>query len=357
VVASIEQLHPEPLGSNTGNAAALLSGVLASAMDAIITVDARQRIVLYNLAAERIFGWPAQEVLHQPLETLIPSRFRGEHAAHVDRFGQTGETARRMGDRTVVYGLRANGEEFPLDASISHLETPQGRLYTVILRDITERVRTQEERIAFAAQAQTLRENEKARVARELHDELAQTLTVLKMDTMWMRDNAGDASIPAKLDEMLLILDQAVASTRRIASDLRPLLLDDLGLIPAIEWLATNFTKRSGIACQLEVDESLELEEPYATAVFRVVQESLMNVAKHSGASKVVIGIVSDPACISLFVTDDGKGFDARAPRHPQSLGLMGLRERAQLLKGTVDIDSAAGRGASVRVSIPRGSM
>jgi len=225
----------------------------------------------------------------------------------------------------------------------------------VILRDVTERVRSQHERVAFAAAAHSIREEEKSRVARELHDELAQSLTALKMDTNWVRDNVAVAPQQAqqKLADMMVLIDGAVASTRRIASDLRPLLLDDLGLAPAIEWLAGNFTQRHGVACKLSVAEDLELQEPYATAVFRMVQESLVNVAKHASAAQADVRVELRDGEIVLEVRDDGKGFDVAAPRRPGSLGLMGLHERAELLQGTVTLTSAPGAGTRVEIRIP----
>jgi PAS domain S-box-containing protein len=335
--------------------AARLSGLLDSAMDGIITVDESQRIVMYNRAAEKIFGWPADETLGQPLGKLMPERFRKGHTQHMLQFGSTGVTSRRMGDNTVIYGRRASGEEFPMDASISQLQTTDGKVFTVILRDVTERVRAQEERAEFAAAAHAIREEEKTRVARELHDELAQSLTALKMDTIWVRDNvAGEpGEVEPKLNEMLAMLDRAVASTRRIAADLRPLLLDDLGLVPAIEWLVSNFGQRNSIATHLVVDEELDLPEPYASAVFRIVQESLVNVGKHAQASEVTVSVKREGDFVTLAVQDNGKGFSPLAPRKPNSLGLMGLRERAQLLKGTSRIESAPGKGTRVEVRIP----
>ncbi|HSV51937.1 MAG TPA: PAS domain-containing sensor histidine kinase [Burkholderiaceae bacterium] len=332
-----------------------LAGLLDSAMDAIITVDEAQRIVLYNQAAEKIFGRPGKDMLGQTLDQLMPTRFRSGHDGHIRRFGTTGTTSRRMGDGTVLHGLRANGEEFPMEASISQLETADGRLFTVILRDVTERVRAQEELSAFAAEAHALREGEKTRIARELHDELAQSLTALKMDTIWLRDNLSVAPQPiaAKLGGMLSMLDTTVAATRRIAADLRPLLLDDLGLVPAIEWLVHNFTQRTGVACTLAADEELQLQEPYATAVFRIVQESLANVAKHAQATQVQVQVDRTPQAVMLRVSDNGLGFAVAAPRKPHSLGLMGLRERAQLLKGSIVIESTPGRGTRIEVQIP----
>jgi PAS domain S-box-containing protein len=324
-------------------------------MDGIISVDDTQRIVLYNRAAERMFGWSLKEIQGQPLDVLLPQRYRGVHGQQVRRFGATGTTSRRMGDATVLHALRKDGSEFPIEASISQLQTPEGKLYTVILRDVTERVRSQEELAAFAAESAGVREQEKSRIARELHDELAQSLTALKMDTIWLREQlaAHDTAAQQRVTQMLALLDSSVAAVRRIAADLRPLVLDDLGLVPAIEWLVQGFRQRTGIPCDLDVDESLELQEPCATGVFRMLQESLANVAKHAQASHVHVELRTAAAQLLLRVEDDGVGFCVTDARPPQSLGLVGLRERAQLLRGEVRVDSRPGRGTRVEARIP----
>ena len=186
-------------------AAQRLSGLLDSAMDGIISVDDGQRIVLFNRAAQKMFGYAADEIRGKPVDVLIPRRFRPDHSQQVRRFGATGTTSRSMGDNTVLYALRKTGEEFPIEASISQLQTPDGKIYTVILSDITERVRAREELATFAAESAGEREQEKSRIARELHDELAQSLTALKMDTMWMRDNLPVApEVRQRLAHMLL---------------------------------------------------------------------------------------------------------------------------------------------------------
>jgi signal transduction histidine kinase len=216
-------------------------------------------------------------------------------------------------------------------------------------------VRAREELAAFAAESSGVREQEKSRIARELHDELAQSLTALKMDTTWLRNQTGsaDAKVQEKIAQMLGLLDSTVAAMRRIASDLRPLVLDDLGLVPAIEWLAQSFTQRTGVPCEMQIDETLELPEPFATGVFRIVQESLSNVAKHARASKVTLELQAQGDYLLLRVQDDGIGFRPAAPRPPQSLGLVGLRERAHLLRGQVNVDSSPGAGTRVEALIP----
>lgn len=337
------------------DAASRLAALLDSAMDAIISIDEGERIVLYNRAAEAIFGWPAPQVLGQPLSMLLPVRFRGGHAAHVQNFAATGVTHRRKGEGTVLYGLRADGSEFPMDASISQIDTAQGKVFSVMVRDVTERVKARQDLARFATEASAIREQEKSRVARELHDELAQSLTALKMDATWLRDHLArdPAAAVAKVAAMLATLDDCVAATRRIAADLRPLVLDDLGLVPAIEWLAQSFTQRHGVPCTLDLDGALELREPHATAAFRIVQESLANVAKHARARQAWVRVAREGEQVVLEVCDDGCGFDPQAARKPDSLGLMGLRERAHLLEGMVRIESQPGQGTRVQARIP----
>src|ERR1700693_3228674 len=158
-----------------------VAGIVESAMDAVITVDENQRIVLFNAAAETVFGCPREQAIGAPLARFIPERFRAEHGRHIKHFGETGISSRRMGVQRIVTGLRRSGEEFPIDASISQVEETGRKLYTVILRDVTERVRAEkalrrskEELRELASAANSVREQEKSRIARELHDELAQ---------------------------------------------------------------------------------------------------------------------------------------------------------------------------------------
>ncbi len=342
---------------------ARLRSILDSAMDAIITVDESQHIVLFNAAAETVFGCPRDQAIGAPLAWFIPERFRRDHAAHLRHFGETGTSSRRMGAQRIVTGLRRNGEEFPIDASISHVSQNGEKFYTVILRDVTERVRAEEalhrskeELRELASAANSVREQEKSRIARELHDELAQALTALKMDVSWVRERlpAEQVSIAEKLSAMQQMLDSTVAATRRISADLRPLMLDDLGLMPAAEWLVQNFRQRTGIACELALGvPELELRDPHATAVFRILQESLTNIARHAQASLVEVTLDVEDRAVVLTVHDNGRGFVPEESRKPNSFGLMGLRERAYLLGGEVRIDSGRGRGTTVEVRIP----
>ena len=342
---------------------ARLRGILDSAMDAIITVDSRQHIVLFNRAAEEVFSCPRDQAIGAPLAWFIPERFRHAHAGLVAKFGDTGASSRRMGAQRIVMGLRRNGEEFPIDASISHIVEEGEHFYTVILRDVTERTRAErqlreskEEIRTLALTASSVREQEKSRFARELHDELGQALTALKIDVGWLRGNLAQApdAVLAKLGAMQVLLDGTVAAARRISSDLRPLMLDDLGLVAACEWLAHNFQQRTGVPCELVLGAGdLDLPDPYATAVFRVLQESLTNIAKHAEASQVEATLERGEGTVILTVRDNGRGFRTSEPRKQGSYGLVGLRERAFLLGGDIRIESEPGRGTYVEMRMP----
>jgi signal transduction histidine kinase len=298
------------------------------------------------------------------LANFIPERFRHAHATHVERFGETRTVARRMGGSLrIVTGLRRDGEEFPIDASISQIEESGKRFYTVILRDITARLaseealrRSRDELQALGAAAHMTREQEKSRIARELHDELGQLLTMLQMDVAWCKEALpyGSEAFETRLDRMETLLKSTIAATRRIAADLRPLMLDDLGLVPSLEWLVENFSQRTGIACELSVGErELALSKAHASAIFRIVQESLTNIAKHAEASHAEIVLQRDDDELVVRVADDGVGFSPQAPRKPGSLGLFGLRERASLIGGEASIISAPGEGTTIVVRLP----
>ena len=350
-------------GSRVQASEAQLEAIVDSAMDAIISVDSQQKIVLFNRAAEQVFRCRRDEALSSPLDRFIPQRFRGVHRAHIERFGETGVTSRRMGDVTTLWALRADGEEFPIEASISQTGQGMERFYTVILRDITVRKRyedelkrQQQELRELSARVLEAREEEKTRIARELHDELGQLLTALKMDMSWLRERMADGEAARKAAEMSAMLDQTVSATRRISADLRPLMLDDLGLADAANWLVEDFAKRSGIECRIQLPEDGGLEhvsKPVATAVYRAVQESLTNIARHASAKRAWVLLAVDDGAVQVEVEDDGRGISPQDLAKARSLGLKGMRERITYLGGSLDIAPAPRGGTRLRLRVP----
>ncbi len=352
---------------------ARMMGIIRSSMEAIITIDEKQTVVIFNPMAEQVFGVSAMEAIGAPLSRFIPERFRAAHAKHVDQFGVTGVSERQMGRQRVLFGLRANGEEFPIEASISQIRDASGKLYTVMLRDITERLRAEnalkqsrEELRELSANLQNVREEEKTRIARELHDDLGQQLTALKMDLsvveqqLRVPDRAQpDVGTLSHLQGMRRLIDATVASVRRIAADLRPVMLDDLGLVPAIEWLANDFTNRYGIDVERHIETGgLTFTSTGATTLFRIVQEALTNVARHADATRVALRLDIEGGFCVLRVADNGRGAAPGGTVHEdKSFGLIGIRERAHMLGGTVTIDTALARGFSITVAFPLSSV
>ncbi|WP_130026021.1 PAS domain-containing sensor histidine kinase [Pandoraea sp. XY-2] len=328
--------------------------------EAIITIDDQQRIQIFNPTAESVFRCSAMEAIGEPLARFIPARFREAHYQHIERFGMTGVSERLMGRGRPLWGLRSDGEEFPMEASISQSTDAAGKFYTVVLRDVTEQrqianalqtSRTELEKLN--ARLEAVREEEKLRVARELHDDLGQRLTALKMDTALLKRALGvQAPVSGDVKRIEQSIDGMVAAVRQMAADLRPPMLDDLGLGPAIEWYTRDFARRYGVAVDFTEAHSLPpIPAPVATALFRIVQESLNNVAKHARATSVTIELSCDREC-RLRISDNGRGLPPTRPKS-ESLGFISMRERARLLGGTLEVRSPSEGGTVVTTVIP----
>jgi signal transduction histidine kinase len=209
---------------------------------------------------------------------------------------------------------------------------------------------------ALAANLELAREEERTQIARELHDQLGQALTAMKFDLAWLTDRLGqkDATLAQKAKAVTAQMDTMIKTVRRIATELRPGMLDDLGLAASIEWQARDFEKRTGIVCAVSVSaEDLPLARTQSVALFRIFQEALTNVARHASAQHIEVKLAATPEALTLQVHDDGRGIQAQEIAGLHSLGLLGMRERAKRLGGTFDIQGVPGDGTIVKVSIP----
>jgi signal transduction histidine kinase len=213
----------------------------------------------------------------------------------------------------------------------------------------------------FSAHLQVIREEEKAFMAREIHDNLGGTLTALKMDLNWLLDelsaNKEVTSILKHVESMSQLLDNAAVVTRRVITDLRPTILDDFGLLAALEWQAEQFQKRTGIQCRVACDESesdpYELDKTQTINLFRIFQESLTNVTRHSGASRVEVELQHENQKVIMTIIDNGCGLQEGHIVSPTSYGMLGMRERIKQLGGRINFYSPPGGGFSVTVMLP----
>ncbi|MEY8689511.1 MAG: PAS domain S-box protein [Leptothrix sp. (in: b-proteobacteria)] len=334
---------------------------IESVMDAIVAIDAQQNIVIFNRAAEHMFGLPAAAALGRPLANLLPERFRRVHVQHLQRFMAAQVRSRSTAEGRDIIGLRHDGTEFPIESTIAQTVIGGHPQLTAVLRDVTERRRAErrlhelnQQLRQLSASLLDVRELERRRISRELHDELGQQLTGLKLDLSWLagRIREGRAVPIDKIDAMRRLLDATITAVRRISSDLRPSMLDDLGFGDAVSWQANQFSQRSGVRVVLALDAvDLIKDDAVATALYRIVQESLTNVARHAQATRVDLSLRADAAAILLAIRDDGQGMDTGARR--AGLGLVGIRERAMALGGTLEIRSDADKGTTIEVRIP----
>jgi PAS domain S-box-containing protein len=337
--------------------------LLESAPDAMVVINRTAHMVLVNSAMERLSGYAREELLGEPLLKLTPERFREERAEYYARlFSSPARHDQKLQQER--WGPRKDGSEFPVEVTFSTIEMRQGTVMAIAVRDITERKRAEEERQrlleqlrALAARLQSIREEERKRVAREIYDQLGQALTAIKIDFSSLlqewRENEKKPS--TRSSSILNLLNESFQAVHRIATELRPGNLDDLGLVAAIEWAGEDFQARTGTKCRLDLPpEDIAIDPECATAIFRIFQETLTNVAQHARASEVRVRLAKEGGELTLEVHDNGKGIPEDKLSTGKSLGILGMRGRAILLGGELAISGLPGNGTTVRVRIPQ---
>jgi PAS domain S-box-containing protein len=458
------------------------SAVVASAMDAIIATDASQKIVLFNAAAEKMFDCPSQDAVGSPIERFIPQRFRAAHSTHIRQFGQTGSSGRAMGALATLWGLKASGEEFPIEASISHSNVSGKLLFTVIIRDVTERhraeeaLRESEERFrlvansapvliwmsgknrlcsfvnqrwleftgrtleqelgggwtvgvhpddlehrarvysdAFDSQADfkmefrlrrfdgeyrwladfgsprfeadgtfcgyvgscvditerkrseeslhsltgrfiSAQEEERARIARELHDDFSQRLALLGigMGQLWNKLLSTQAEERTSILEMLKETKEMSSDMHALSHQLHSSKLEHVGLAAALHGLCKEISEKYGIEVHFsECECPSSIPKDVALCLFRVAQEALGNVSKHSGAKEATVELRANAYGLSLRVSDRGKGFNPENSNVRAGIGLVGMTERLRLVGGRFVVKSKLNCGTELLAEAP----
>jgi PAS domain S-box-containing protein len=335
--------------------------IVHNASDAIIAADETNTIVLANPAAASLFATTVEDMLGSPLSRFVPAP-SGSGEAPPDFFhAGSGRAGRRATDYAVA-GVRANGQQFPIEGSISGAPHDGSTMYTIILRDVTDRhqvqqklARSHDQLRQLSAALQTIREEERTHIARELHDDLGQILASLRMDLNLLqgaRGNTPDALRLMKgMEDNLLT---AIASLRRIATNLRPRALDEGGLYFALQGLREAFVERHGIRCALFADEAeLRLDDAASTAIFRIVQEALTNIARHADAGNVTMNLYRLNGELLITIRDDGRGIRAEDMEKAESLGLVGMRERVWAMNGEITVSSDEPSGTRIDIVLP----
>ena len=357
-----------------------LTLLLQSTGEGIFGIDMDGRCTFVNRAAAQALGWSTDMVLGRNMHELAHhSRADGTHypECQCPIFNAFRRGLPCRIDDEVLW--RADGSSFPAEySSYPVIEDGEVKGAVVTFVDITERRRAQEllkktndeleHRVAertrelrdLANHLETVREGERTRIAREIHDELGSLLVALKMDTHWLgRRVAQQDALVAKCQGMGRLIDAAVAGVGRIITDLRPSILDHQGLWAALEWQAQEFIESSELDVTLQLHVAAGVEPPsggLAIAVFRIFQEMLSNVARHARARSVQIRIEVDgppEPVLYVDVRDDGVGAAAADLADPRSFGVIGMRERAGHFGGRLSIDSAPGAGTRVRLAMP----
>lgn len=457
-------------GSALQESEARFAGIINSATDGIITVNQEQRIVLFNPAAEKMFGFRAEQLLGEPLDRLIPQRFQHAHTGHVRKFSDTGVSNRRMGALGTIFGLRSDGTEFPIEASISQVEAGGLKLFTVILRDITARKLGEEARNRLAAivessndaiisetldgkisswnagaerifgypaseavgrslsflippelqhedaqvlaaikrgermaQFETTRlqksgarinvsliispivdadgkiigasritrdvterkrleaavaaaaEEERGRIARDLHDGLGQQLGgALFLSDLLHRDLKMRTAVEAaRAGQVHALVVEALEQTRELARGLYPVPPEPEGLMTALQNLADRVARDRRMECTFEADSAvLFSDQTLATHLYRIAQEAVNNALKHSGAKRIEVHLNRKAGVLELSVRDYGKGLPHETPAH--GLGMQTMRHRAQLIGARLTLQNSPQGGAQVTCSLKR---
>jgi PAS domain S-box-containing protein len=311
-----------------------------------------------NEAALRLYGYSQEEFLNMSLKDIRPKEEQEKLLEDIEKM--------KHDPTRDTHGpwkhIKKNGELFKVEVSAHFIEYNKKKARLAVITDITDKLRSEEqlkqsheELRNLASRLQDIREEERASIAREVHDVLGQQITCLKMDISWLSKKLStDPGINERLKTTLELLDQTALTIRKIATELRPSILDDFGLVEALEWQSSEFEKRSGITIKFSAAvPDISIPKNITIALFRIYQESLTNVARHADATTAVVKIELKNKHLILTIADNGKGFDVNQIGQTKTLGLLGMKERTLMMGGKYEVSSMPGAGTIVTIIVP----
>jgi PAS domain S-box-containing protein len=324
--------------------------IIAAAPDALVGMNEAGNIILFNAHAETLWGYKREEVMGTSMHYLVPEWYWDQHKqTRIEFFSNPSfrEVRRQPVERI---GKRKNGEEFPVEVTISYYESQTEKIGIMGFRDIKQRKlieaeleNTNTQLRELAANLQSIREEERSDIAREIHDELGQQLTALKYDFSNYNKLAFNATEKGLGEgrKILDSIDNLIHTIRRISSELHPSVLDDFGLGEALAWYSREFENRSGIFCNFVNEaEGLLFEKKFSLSFFRIYQEALTNVSRHAAATSIESFLRRNNGDIILSITDNGKGLNTTDLKSKKSLGLVSMKERALSINGFLTIEN-----------------
>lgn len=329
---------------------ARMRSIFNNVFDGIIIINESGIIEKINPSVERMFGYSAKELIGHNINKLMSEPEQGRHDTYLKTYLNGGKV-KILGSEREVSGVRKDGSVFSMELKVSEFDDEQRHFFIGTVHDISERKQAEEALRDLSGHLETAREDERTRIAREIHDELGSLLAALKMDLSWLNKQipAGLSKCHEKITVMSRQLDDAIGSVRRIIADLRPSILDHLGLLAAIDWKLDEFRQQTGMQCVLTMPENnIAIDDGTDIAIFRIMQEALTNIALHSRATRVTLDVETDTNSLAMKITDNGCGMTEAQMHKPGKYGILGMHERARHCGGEIAIDSKPGKGTTL---------
>lgn len=326
----------------------LAEGVLETAVNAIITIDEKGVIENVNAATERLFGYGRREMVGNNVNMLMPSPYREQHDAYLTNYLDSG-VKKIIGIGREAIAQRKDGSLFPIDLSVGEVVLSNRRIFTGIIRDLSERKRLEEKLLSIS-------EEEQARIGQDIHDDLCQQLAAIGClaKVVYQRLSASERPEAIQLAEISRLITSANVRAREMSRGLMPVVLDSAGLMAALADLASSTERIFRVSCPFRCDPPVTVDDnKLATQLYRIAQEAVANAIKHSHADRIEISLSLQDNLLSLIIRDNGRGIPDHSPGKGTGMGLLTMSHRARMVGGSLSAEPEYPRGTAVKCVVP----